>query len=76
MYGGNLMSHEQIETACLTVEEDAKELGCAPKTVRKLINYGYLKAFKLGVGELRAPYRVLRSDLRRYIDRRKGPDPA
>lgn len=51
----------------LTVEEVAKMLKVHVKTVRHWINTGELKAMDIGRG-----YRVSRSDLQEFIDRRKN----
>jgi excisionase family DNA binding protein len=51
----------------LTVEEVAKMLKVHVKTVRNWINSGELKAMDIGRG-----YRVSRSDLQEFIDRRKN----
>lgn len=48
----------------LTVEEVAKELRVSPQTVRKLIDDGELKAFKVGF-----QWRIRRRDLEEYIER-------
>ena len=50
----------------LTVEEVAKMLKVHVKTVRHWINSGELKAMDIGRG-----YRISRSDLQEFIDRRK-----
>jgi excisionase family DNA binding protein len=50
--------------AVLTVEEVAAQLRVSPQTVRKLIEDGDLKAFKV-----RGQWRVKQSDLDDYIQR-------
>ena len=57
----------------LTVNEAAHMLGLAPKTVRKLISYRMLEAVRVGVGLKRAPYRVSRQAVQRYIASRTMP---
>ncbi len=51
----------------LTVEEVAKMLKVHVKTVRHWINTNELKAMDIGRG-----YRISRSDLQEFIDRRKS----
>lgn len=47
----------------LTVDEVAAELRVSPQTVRKLIDNGELKAFRVG-----GQWRIKRKDLDRYIE--------
>lgn len=47
----------------LTVEEVAKELRVSAQTVRKIIEDGELKAFRV-----RGQWRIKREDLDRYIE--------
>jgi excisionase family DNA binding protein len=51
----------------LTVEDVAKMLKVHVKTVRHWINTGELKAMDIGRG-----YRISRSDLQEFIDKRKN----
>lgn len=46
----------------LTVEQVAKSLGLSEKTVRKYINEGELKAFKLGTS-----WKITENDLQKFI---------
>lgn len=46
----------------LTVEQVAKSLGLSEKTVRKYINEGELKAFKLGTS-----WKITEQDLQTFI---------
>ena len=60
----------QDETEWLTVEEVAKQLKVHIKTVRHWINTGELEAMDIGRG-----YRISKSDLQAFIDKRKKRRP-
>ena len=56
----------QDDGELLTVQEVAKHLRVDEKTVRRWINKGELAAIDLGKG-----YRIYRSDLDAFIDKRR-----
>ena len=60
----------QDDSEWLTVEEVAKQLKVHIKTVRHWINTGELEAMDIGRG-----YRISKSDLQAFIDKRKKRRP-
>ena len=60
----------QDDSEWLTVEEVAKQLKVHIKTVRHWINTGELGAMDIGRG-----YRISKSDLQAFIDKRKKRRP-
>jgi excisionase family DNA binding protein len=61
----------QDDSEWLTVEEVAKQLKVHIKTVRHWINTGELEAMDIGRG-----YRISKSDLQAFIDKRKKRRPT
>lgn len=65
-----MTSDYQTPRPLLTVEQIADQLNLSARTVRRRIDSGELRAFRLGIGP-KAPVRVDPAELNHWLERRR-----